>query len=98
MLTFAIGNNKNNKAMENKLILSDYAQKVWNRVFSGYLIIIGGKSNYAPTLFFAKGTALYSCNSELGEIQRDDMSREDFCQHIDKMISEGIDIVEVKIK
>ena len=69
MLTFAIENNKNNKAMENKLILSDYAQKVWNKVFSGYLIIIGGKSNYAPTLFFAKGITLYSWNSELGEMQ-----------------------------
>ena len=84
--------------MENKLILSDYAQKVWNKVFSGYLIVIGGKSNYTPTLFFAKGITLYSWNSELGEMQRDDMNREDFCQHIDNMISEGIDIDEVKIK
>lgn len=84
--------------MENKLILSDYSQKVWNRVFSGYLIVIGGKSNYVPSLFFTKGTTLYSWNRELGEMQRDDMSREDFCRHIDNMISEGIDIVEVKIK
>ena len=84
--------------MENKLILSDYAQKVWNMVFSGYLIVIGGKFNFVPSLFFAKGTTLYSWNCELGEMQRDDMSREDFCQHIDNMISEGIDIVEVKIK
>ena len=98
MLTFAIGNNKNNKAMENKLILSDYAQKVWNKVFSGYLIVISGKSNYAPTLFFAKGITLYSWNSELGEMQRDAMSREDFCQHIDNMISEGFNIVDIKIR
>ena len=84
--------------MENKLILSDYAQKVWNKVFSGYLIVISGKSNYAPTLFFAKGTTLYSWNRELGELRRDDMSREDFCQHIDNMISEGCNIVEVKIR
>lgn len=84
---------------ENKsIIYSDYAQKVWNRVFSGYLIVIGGKSNYVPSLFFAKGITLYSWNSELGELQRDDMSREEFCQHIDDMISEGIDIEEVKIK
>ena len=83
--------NKNN-------ICSDYAQKVWNKVFSGYLIVIGEKSNYVPSLFFAKGTTLYSYNRELGELRRDDMSREDFCQHIDNMISEGIDIVEVKIK
>ena len=98
MLTFAIGNNKNNKTMENKLILSDYAQKLWNKVFSGYLIVICGKSNYAPTLFFTKGITLYSWNIELGEMQRDTMSREDFCQHIDNMISEGFNIVEVKIK
>ena len=98
MLTFAIGNNKNNKAMENKLILSDYAQKVWNKVFSGYLIVIGGKSNYAPTLFFFFVLTLYSCNSELGEMQRDTMSREDFCQHIDNMISEGFKIVEIEIR
>ena len=85
--------------MENKsIICSDYAQKVWNMVFSGYLIVIGGKSNYVPSLFLAKGTTLYSWNRELGEMQRDDMSREDFCRHIDNMISEGIDIVEVKIK
>ena len=84
---------------ENKSIISsDYAQKVWNRVFSGYLIVIGGKSNYVPSLFFAKGTTLYSWNSELGEMRRDDMRREDFCRHIDNMISEGIDIVEVTIK
>ena len=84
---------------ENKsIICSDYAQKVWNMVFSGYLIVIGGKSNYVPSLFFSKGTTLYSWNRELGELQRDDMSREDFCQHIDNMISEGIDIAEVKIK
>lgn len=84
---------------ENKsIICSDYAQKVWNMVFSGYLIVIGGKSNYVPSLFFAKGTTLYSWNHELGELQRDDMSREDFCRHIDNMISEGIDIAEVKIK
>ena len=84
---------------ENKsLICSDYAQKVWNMAFSGYLIVIGGKSNYVTSLFFAKGTTLYSWNRELGELRRDDMSREDFCQHIDNMISEGIDIVEVKIK
>ena len=84
---------------ENKsVICSDYAQKVWNNVFSGYLIVIGGKSNYVPSLFFSKGTTLYSWNRELGELQRDDMSREDFCRHIDNMISEGIDIVEVKIK
>lgn len=85
--------------MENKrIICSDYAQKVWNMVFSGYLIVIGGKSNYVPSLFFTKGTTLYSWNRELGELQRDDMSREDFCRHIDNMISEGIDIAEVKIK
>ena len=85
--------------MENKsIICSEYAQKVWNKVFSGYLIVIGGKSNYVPSLFFAKGTTLYSWNSELGEIQRDDMSREDFCQHIDNMISEGFNIEEVKIR
>ena len=84
---------------ENKnVICSDYAKKVWNNVFSGYLIVIGGKSNYVPSLFFAKGTSLYSWNRELGELRRDDMSREDFCKHIDNMISEGIDIVEVKIK
>lgn len=84
---------------ENKsIICSDYAQKVWNMVFSGYLIVIGGKSNYEPSLFLAKGTTLYSWNRELGELQRDDMSREDFCQHIDNMISEGFDIAEVKIK
>ena len=84
---------------ENKSIISsDYAQKVWNMVFSGYLIVIGGKSNYVPALFFAKGTTLYSWNRELGEMRRDDMSREDFCKHIDNMISEGIDIAEVKIK
>ena len=84
---------------ENKsVICSDYAQKVWNNVFSGYLIVIGGKSNYVPSLFFTKGTTLYSWNRELGELRRDDMSREDFCRHIDNMISEGIDIVEVKIK
>ena len=84
---------------ENKSIISpDYAQKVWNKVFSDYLIVIGGKSNYVPSLFFAKGTTLYSWNRELGELRRDDMSREDFCQHIDNMISEGIDIAEVKIK
>ncbi len=85
--------------MENKSnICSDYAQKVWNKVFSGYLIVIGGKSNFVPSLFFTKGTTLYSYNRELGELRRDDMSREDFCKHIDNMISEGIDIVEVKIK
>ena len=85
--------------MENKSnICSDYAQKVWNMVFSGYLIVIGGKSKYVTSLFFAKGTTLYSWNRELGELRRDDMSREDFCKHIDNMISEGIDIVEVKIK
>ena len=85
--------------MENKsIIYSEYAQKVWNRVFSGYLIVIGGKSNYVPSLFFTKGTTLYSWNRELGELRRDDMSREDFCKHIDDMISEGIDIAEVKIK
>ena len=84
--------------MENKLNLSDYAQKLWNKVFSGYLIVIGGKSNYAPALFFAKGTTLYSWNRELGELRRDDMSREDFCQHIDNMISEGFNIVDVKIR
>ena len=84
--------------MENKLILSDCAQKLWNKVFSGYLIVIGGKSNYVPSLFFAKGTTLYSWNRELGELRRDDMSREDFCQHIDNMISEGFNIVEVKIR
>lgn len=67
-------------------------------VFSGYLIVIGGKSNYVPSLFFTKGTTLYSWNRELGELQRDDMSREDFCRHIDNMISEGFDIAEVKIK
>ena len=84
---------------ENKsIIFSDYAQKVWNRVFSGYLIVIGGKSNYVPSLFFTKGTTLYSWNRELGEMRRDDMCREDFCRHIDNMISEGIDIVEVKIR
>ena len=84
---------------ENKsIICSDYAQKVWNKVFSGYLIVISGKSNYAPTLFFAKGITLYSWNSELGEMQRDNMSREDFYQHIDNMISEGFNIVEVKIR
>ena len=84
---------------ENKsVICSDYAQEVWNKVFSGYLIVIGGKSNYVPSLFFAKGITLYSWNSELGEMRRDDMCREDFCRHIDNMISEGIDIVEVKIK
>ena len=84
---------------ENKsVICSDYAQKVWNNVFSGHLIVIGGKSNYVPSLFFTKGTTLYSWNRELGELRRDDMSREDFCRHIDNMISEGIDIVEVKIK
>lgn len=84
---------------ENKsIICSDYAQKVWNMVFSGYLIVIGGKSNYVPSLFFTKGTTLYSWNRELGELQRDDMSREDFCRHIDNMISEGFDIAEVKIK
>lgn len=84
---------------ENKsIICSDYAQKVWNMVFSGYLIVIGGKSNYVPSLFFSKGTTLYSWNRELGELQRDDMSREDFCRHIDNMISEGFDIAEVKIK
>ena len=85
--------------MENKsVICSDYAQKVWNKVFSGYLIVIGGKSNYAPTLFFAKGTTLYSWNRELGEMRRDDMSREEFCQHIDNMISEGFNIVELEIR
>ena len=84
--------------MENKLILSDYAQKVWNKVFSGNLIVIDGKSNYAPTLFFAKGITLYSWNRELGELQIEDMSREDFCQHIDNMISEGFNIVEIEIK
>ena len=89
---------KNNKAMENNIILSDYAQKLWNKVFSGYLIVISGKSNYATTLFFAKSITLYSWNSELGEMQRDNMSREDFCQHIDNMISEGFNIVEVKIR
>ena len=84
---------------ENKSnICSDYAQKVWNNVFSGYLIVIGGKSNYVPSLFFAKETTLYSYNRELGELRRDDMSREDFCRHIDNMISEGFDIAEVKIK
>ena len=84
---------------ENKsIICSDYAQKVWNKVFSGNLIVIDGKSNYAPTLFFAKGITLYSWNRELGEMQRDNMSREDFCQHIDNMISEGFNIVEIKIK
>ena len=84
---------------ENKsVICSDYAQKVWNNVFSGHLIVIGGKSNYVPSLFFAKGTTLYYWSRELGELRRDDMSREDFCRHIDNMISEGIDIVEVKIK
>ena len=84
---------------ENKsVICSDYAQKVWNNVFSGYLIVIGGKSNYVPSLFFTKGTTLYSWNRELGEMRRDDMCREDFCRHIDNMISEGIDIVEVKIR
>ena len=84
---------------ENKSIISsDYAQKVWNMVFSGYLIVIGGKSNYVPSLFFTKGTTLYSWNRELGELRRDDMSREDFCRHIDNMLSEGIDIAEVKIK
>ena len=83
---------------ENKsIIFSDYAQKVWNMVFSGYLIVISGKSNYVPSLFFAKGTTLYSWNRELGEMRRDDMSREDFCRHIDNMISEGFDIAEVKI-
>ena len=83
---------------ENKSIISsDYAQKVWNMVFSGYLIVISGKSNYVPSLFFAKGTTLYSWNRELGEMRRDDMSREDFCRHIDNMISEGFDIAEVKI-
>ena len=83
---------------ENKsVICSDYAQKVWNEVFSGYLIVIGGKSNFVPSLFFSKGTTLYSWNRELGELRRDDMSREDFCRHIDNMISEGIDIAEVKI-
>ena len=84
--------------MENKLIFSDYAQKVWNKVFSGYLIVIDGKSNYVPSLFFAKGTTLYSWNRELGEMRRDDMCREDFCRHIDNMISEGFNIVEVKIR
>ena len=84
--------------MENKLNLSDYAQKLWNKVFSGYLIVIGGKSNYAPALFFAKGITLYSWNIELGEMRRDDMCREDFCQHIDNMISEGFNILEVKIR
>ena len=84
---------------ENKsIICPDCAQKVWDRVFSGYLIVIGGKSNYVPSLFFTKGTTLYSWNRELGEMRRDDMCREDFCRHIDNMISEGIDIVEVKIK
>ena len=84
---------------ENKsIICSNYAQKVWNMVFSGYLIVIGGKSNYVPSLFFTKGTTLYSWNRELGELRRDDMSREDFCRHIDNMISEGFDIAEVKIK
>ena len=84
---------------ENKSIISsDYAKKAWNMVFSGYLIVIGGKSNYVPSLFFSKGTTLYSWNRELGELRRDDMSREDFCKHIDNMISEGIDIAEVKIK
>ena len=84
---------------ENKsVICSDYAQKVWNMVFSGYLIVIGGKSNYVPSLFFAKGTTLYSWNRELGEMRRDDMCREDFCQHIDNMISEGFNILEVKIR
>ena len=84
---------------ENKsVIFSDYAQKVWNMVFSGYLIVIGGKSNYVPSLFFAKGTTLYSWNRELGEMRRDDMCREDFCQHIDNMISEGFNILEVKIR
>ena len=84
---------------ENKSIISsDYAQKVWNRVFSGYLIVIGGKSNFVPTLFFAKGITLYSWNRELGELRRDDMSREDFCRHIDNMISEGFNIDEVKIR
>ena len=84
---------------ENKsIICSDYAQKVWNKVFSGYLIVIGGKSNYVSSLFFTKGTTLYSWNRELGEMRRDDMCREDFCRHIDNMISEGIDIAEVKIK
>ena len=84
---------------ENKSnICSDYAQKVWNEVFSGYLIVIGGKSNYVPSLFFAKGTTLYSWNRELGELRRDDMSREDFCKHIDNMISEGFNIEEVEIR
>ena len=84
---------------ENKSIISsDYAKKAWNMVFSGYLIVIGGKSNYVPSLFFSKGTTLYSWNRELGELRRDDMSREDFCKDIDNMISEGIDIAEVKIK
>ena len=84
---------------ENKsVICSDYAQKVWNMVFSGYLVVIGGKSNYVPSLFFAKGTSLYSWNRELGELRSEYMSREDFCRHIDDMISEGIDIVEVKIQ
>ena len=85
--------------MENKsIICSDYAQKVWDRVFSGYIIVIGGKYNYVPSLFFAKGITLYSWNRELGELQRDDMSREDFCRHIDNMISEGFKIVEVEIR
>ena len=84
---------------ENKsVICSDYAQKVWNKVFSGYLIVIGGKLNYVPSLFFAKGTTLYSWNRELGEMRRDDMCREDFCQHIDNMISEGFNIVEIEIR
>ena len=84
---------------ENKsVICSDYAKKVWNKVFSGYLVVIGGKSNYVPSLFFAKGTTLYSWNRELGEMRRDDMCREDFCQHIDNMISEGFNILEVKIR
>ena len=86
------------EATNQKTIRADYAQKVWNQIFDGYLVVIGGKPNYLPSLFFAKGITLYSWNAELGEIQRDDMSREDFCNHINNMLLEGFEITTVKTR
>ena len=86
------------KASNEKTIRADYAQKLWNQIFSGYLVVIGGKPEYTPALFFTKGTTLYAWNSELGEMQRDDMSREDFCKHIENMYLKGFEITTVKIK
>ena len=86
------------EATNQKTSRADYAQKVWNQIFDGYLVVIGGNPNYTPALFYAKGTTLFSWNCELGEMQRDDMSREDFCNHINNMLSKGFEITAVKIR